>query len=83
MLYLLREGIHGVLPTGSSSPEGEAPFGGSTSPMLSAVCCVPHFSLPPEMFNGTPQSSGLVEHPLVPVFTNRQAETDLPNLLIT
>ena len=27
------------------------------------------------MFNGTPQSSGLVEHPLVPVFTNRQAGT--------
>ena len=46
MLCLLREGIHGVLPTGSSSPEEEAPFGGSTSPMLSAVCCVPHFSSP-------------------------------------
>ena len=83
MLCLFREGIHGVLPTGSFSPEGEASFGGSTSPMLSAVCCVPHFSYPPEMFNGTPQSSGLVEHPLVPVFTNRQAETDLPNLLTT
>ena len=46
MLCLLREGIHGVPPTGSSSPEEEAPFGGSTSPMLSAVCCVPHFSYP-------------------------------------
>ena len=32
------------------------------------------------MFNGTPQSSELAEHPLVPVFTSRQAETGLPNL---
>ena len=50
MLCLLREGIHGVLPTGGSSPEEEAPFGGSTLPMLSEVCCVPHFSYPQRCF---------------------------------
>ena len=50
--------------------------------VVSSLLCTT-LLLPSEMFNGTPQSSGLVEHPLVPVFTNRQAETGLPNLLIT
>ena len=61
----------------------EAPFSGSTSPMcVSSLLCTT-LLLPSEMFNGTPQSSGPQEHPLVPVFTNGQAETDLSNLLIT
>ena len=66
-----------LLPRGRS-PVRWVHFANVVSSLLYATLL-----LSSEMFNGTPQSSGLVEHPLVPVFTNRQAETDLSNLLIT